>query len=222
MYSIYVLFWILSMKSCCYCGKIIKNTGKDQEHVIPKCLYPKNYDFSNINLVTVPACRKCNNSFSDSEAHFRNIFTLISNPNNISRELFKKVIRSLYKEDGKKRLSDILNVAVIKNDDLTIYPLKDEKVKVVIRKIIRGLCCFHSLLSPKTEQQIVVDFKKYNIPENFLKEMNYHHQGKDIIEWRYIVMNEKTFHSFWLLRFFKKVEFCVFVFISEKNKENYN
>lgn len=208
------------MKSCCYCGKLVNNTEK--EHVIPHCLYPKNYDFSKINLITISACHECNNNFSDAEAHFRNIFTLISDPNNISRELFKKVIRSLYKEDGKKRLSDILNVAVIKNDDLIIYPLKDEKVKVAIKKIIRGLCCFHNLLSPITEQQIVVDFKKYNIPEKFLKEMNYHHQGKDIIEWRYSIVNNKGLRLFWELRFFKKVEFCVFVFDSEESKRNYN
>ncbi len=155
------------MKLCGYCGKLIKNIGKDKEHVIPSCLYPKNYDFSNIKLITIPACRKCNNSFSDTEAHFRDVLTLISDPNNISRELFKKVRKSLYKVDEKKRLTDILDVVVVKDGHWIIYPAKDEKVIVILKKIIRGLCCFYDLLYPITEKQILVDFKKYIILESF-------------------------------------------------------
>jgi hypothetical protein len=208
------------MKLCCYCGKLIKNIEK--EHVIPRCLYPKNYDFSNVKMITIPACSECNRSFSDAEAHFRNIFTLISDPNNISRKLFKKVRKSLYKVDGKKRLTDILNEIAVNGGHWIIYPAKDEKVIVILKKIIRGLSCYYDLLYPIREKQVLVNFNKYIIPENFLNEMNYHHQGKDIIEWRYVVMNDKALHSFWLLRFFKKVEFYGFVFISEKSKENYN
>jgi 5-methylcytosine-specific restriction endonuclease McrA len=54
-------------KSCAYCHATDDLTD---DHIPPQNLFPKPRP-SNLNLITVPACRKCNGSASKDDEYFR-------------------------------------------------------------------------------------------------------------------------------------------------------
>jgi hypothetical protein len=54
------------MAICAFCRKTVDVATAD--HVPPRGLFGKN---PNYNLITVPACRECNNSTSKDDEHFR-------------------------------------------------------------------------------------------------------------------------------------------------------
>ena len=114
---------------CAYCGVTVQKP--DREDVIPKNLYTLSKSKSKIQRIKVPSCNPCNNSFSDDEAHFRNIMTLAGKPGPITLELWEKVEGSLDKKDGKKRLLDIYRqMKPVGNSGsglYKVYPGKDEK-----------------------------------------------------------------------------------------------
>jgi len=195
---------------CAYCGKLV--TQIDKEHVFPRCLYPPSKTDSKIQRLTVPSCRKCNKGWADDEAHFRNVLALAGKPNAARRELWDTtILRSFKKVDGLRRRKDLLKKMkpVNTNDGrrYKIYPGKDERVLRVVRKIIRGLCYYHNVMFPVSDERIWVDILKYVVPQEFLDQMKNHHRERDIAEYRYQVLNENEIHSVWLITFFERVTF---------------
>src|SRR3990167_1816781 len=150
-------------KLCAYCGKV----AIDKEHVYPKCLYPESKNNSKVQRLTVPACKKCNNSWANDEAHFRNMLLLAGEPNAVVFELWKKAQRSFSKTDGHKRLSDIISqiktFGTTNNQRHMISPGQDSRVMNVIKKIVRGLCHYHKIISPISTKQVWADVLKYKI-----------------------------------------------------------
>lgn len=191
---------------CAYCGVSVSRA--DREHVVPKCLYPTSKSNSKVQRLTVPACNACNNGWSDDEAHFRNVMLLSGKPNDAVHELWKTTTtRSFNQVDGKRRVLDLFDqlipVQAPEGHRHLIFPAKDKRVLRVVRKVIRGLCYHHGLLSALSEERVWVDILKYIVPEEFLVEMSVHHREADIFEYRYLVVNDLGIHSCWLLTFFE-------------------
>jgi hypothetical protein len=198
-------------KACAYCGK--PSNKRDREHVFPKNLYPPSKANSKIQLLTIPACRKCNNSWSDDEAHFRNTLVIAGDPTTSEKkELWEDTInRSFFKVDGLKRRNDlIVHLKQVRIDGqirFKIYPANDPRVIRIVRKIIRGLCFHHISISPIHDERIFVDVLKYQIPEEFIAQMEYHDRDRDIVEYYYKVLNEDEIHSVWIITFYRTVTF---------------
>lgn len=88
------------MKSCGYCG--ISEVKLTKDHVIPRLLYPSSKAKSKVQRLTIPSCKECNNSWSDDEAHFRNVLMLCGEANPVAEELFNsEVTRALHNKDGQ-------------------------------------------------------------------------------------------------------------------------
>jgi hypothetical protein len=87
---------------CAYCGN--PSDKRDKEHVFPRNLYPISKASSKIQRLTIPACNKCNNSWSDDEVHFRNMLVIAGDPLSPAREeLWKTTVdRSFELVDGFK------------------------------------------------------------------------------------------------------------------------
>jgi len=139
------------LKKCAYCGSTYPEMTKD--HVIPDCLYPKSKRTSELQLITVPACSRCNGSFSADETHFRSVMTLSGEINKPVRELWDtKVIPGFREIDGNKQLADLFEiiraVQTKEGERWMVFPGEDERVLRVVRKVIRGLCHYHKILSP--------------------------------------------------------------------------
>jgi hypothetical protein len=96
-----------------------------------------------------------------------------------------------------------------------VYPGEDERVMRVARKAIRGLCHYHQVMSPVSDRRVWADVLRYEIPQELLKEMEYHHREKGIVEYRYQVLNDPLIHSVWLLTFFERRTFIGMVSTSE-------
>ena len=202
---------------CSYCGERI---ATDNEHVFPHNLYPISKAQSRVQRLTIPSCNQCNNGWSDDEVHFRNVLALAGGPNEACRELWQTTIRrSFEKLDGARRLKDLVEILsrVEINGETRhkVYPGQDDRVIRVVKKIIRGLCHHHGVMSAVSDQRVWVDVLKYHISEEFLSQMTYAHREQDIAEYQYQVLCELGIHSAWLIKFFQRVIFVGMVSISE-------
>jgi len=210
----------MKAKRCAYCGKITENPQK--EHVFPKCLYSPSKERSKIQRLTVFACANCNNSWSDDEAHFRNVLLLSGDPPNLPRqELWKGPVRRSFKKiDGEKRVRDLLQlIEPVQTEQglrQIIYPAKDERVMRVVRKIVRGLCHYHKKMPPVSDIRVWTDVLRCAIPKTILTQMKYHHREEDIVEYWYLMLNDPLIHSAWLFLFYKSAKFIGLV----SNKKN--
>ena len=203
----------MRLKTCAYCGK---PGATDKEHVIPACLYPLSKSKSKVQRLTIPACRSCNDSWADDEAHFRNVLVLAGKPNAAVNELWQhKVEPSFEKCDGTKRFSDLLaqlkRVQTSNGEKHMIYPGRDARVLRVIRKVIRGLCYHHKVMSPVPDEQVWADVMRFRVPAAFLEQMRFGYRETDIFYCRYGVLDELEIHSVWLLTFFERTQFIGFV-----------
>jgi hypothetical protein len=198
-------------KPCAYCG--YPSDKRDKEHVFPKSLYPLSKANSKIQRLTIPACNKCNNSWADDEAHFRNILVVAGDPTSPARkELWESTVdRSFDLVDGFKRMNDLLlQMKPIKHEEQDrhmVFPGNDQKVVRVCKKIVRGLCYHHNIEWPISEERVFVDVLKFEFPKKLLGEMEYHHRDQDIVEYRFKVVNAENIQSAWLITFFKTVTF---------------
>jgi hypothetical protein len=188
--------------------------------VFPKCLYPPSKSNSKVRRLTVPACRNCNSSWADDEAHFRNVLVLAGEaPNAARQELWgKTVLRSFDKFDGLKRVQDLIAimkpVMVAGNERFMVFPANDDRVMHVVRKVIRGLCHYHKVVSPLSDQRIWADVLRYAVPQEFLDQMGYTHREHDIVEYRWQVLNDEGINSVWLITFFERLTFIGLVSMS--------
>jgi hypothetical protein len=204
-------------KLCSYCGK---RPATDSEHVFPRNLYPASKSGSRVQRLTIPSCNECNSGWSDDEVQFRNVLALAGEPNESRRELWETTIRRSFKEkDGIRRVHDLIEilhpVEIDGNDRHMVYPGKDDRVLRIVKKIIRGLCHHHGVMSPVLEKRVWADILKYQIPEEFLSEMAYEHREQDVAEYRYQVLREYGIDSAWIITFFQRVTFVGIVSISE-------
>jgi hypothetical protein len=125
------------------------------------------------------------------------------------------VDRSFSQVDGWKRLKELAEqlkpVTVSGQDRHMIYPGNDSRVIRIIRKIVRGLSYYHNISWPLPDNRIFVDVLKYKVPDYLLNAMEFHDRDKDIVEYRFHVLNEQDIQSAWIIAFFQTVPFIAMV-----------
>ncbi|MDE2134592.1 MAG: hypothetical protein KGM97_09385 [Alphaproteobacteria bacterium] len=202
---------------CAYCGSLDVLTS---DHVVPKALYPESKRATRFCPIVVDACGPCNNSWSDDEAHFRNVLLVAGEPPPVVHELWEgKARRGFHQVDGRKRARDLfaqfVAVQTSEGERYMIYPARDARVTRIVRKIIRGLCHHHHLLSPVHDEQFWADVQKFAVPDKFLAEMISADADPDILTYQYAVLDDDThLHSCWLLKFFGRTPFFGVVYRS--------
>jgi hypothetical protein len=137
-------------------------------------------------------------------------------PNPPVRELWETTtLRSFEKVDGPRRLDDLFRqmspVETSGGIRHMVYPAQDERFMRVLRKVVRGLCHYHDVLSPVSDGRVSADVLKCIVPQEFLDEMEPYHREQDIFEYRFWVLNEPEVHSVWLLTFFERRKFIAWV-----------
>ena len=146
--------------ACAYCGR--GDASLEREHVISKCLYPPSKANSKVQRLTVPACRGCNGSWADDEAHFRNVLLVSGESNDPVTELWNgPAARGFRDVDGLRRLRDLASllrpVVVDGQPRHMIYPAQDPRVLRVVRKVVRGLSYHHELWAPVSDGRVWAD-----------------------------------------------------------------
>lgn len=91
------------MKNICYnCGDPIDEDDKTKEHVPAKNLYQGFGEEYKINLITVPACSKCNNIYSKIDQELRDALAVINDDVEAKKELTSKGVRSILRRSNWK------------------------------------------------------------------------------------------------------------------------
>jgi len=132
-------------KACYICGCTPAGTV---DHVPPKNLFaPPAPD----DLITLPCCQECNQSYSKDEEYFR-VFVLGGSYNHrqAKRIWDSKVRRSLRRKPRfrQKLARDLIPVEVFTRGGVylgkaTALTAESKRINRVIQKIVKGLCYYH-------------------------------------------------------------------------------
>lgn len=203
-------------RRCAYCGSEDASTD---DHVVPTTLYPPSKATSRVQRITVDACPACNKSWMDNEVHFRNILQISGEPTPVVRELWeRKTRRSFSYVDGRRRARDMLDhveeIDTAGGRVPMVFLARDQRVMRVVRKIVRGLCHYHALLSPVLDDQVWSDVQRFELAPRFLAEFKSAHAEEDVFQYRFGVIDDPDIHSGWLLRFFTRTPFFCIVYQS--------
>ena len=89
------------------------------------------------------------------------------------------IIRSFNQVDGRRRALDLfaqmVTIQTLQGERHIVYPGRDPRVLRIVRKIVRGLCKHHKLISPVFDDQVWADIQLYEVPPAFLMEMTSAH-----------------------------------------------
>jgi hypothetical protein len=145
-------------KYCFYCGR----PAQSKDHTPSKNLLEKPYPD---NLLTIPACFKCNRSYSKDEEYFLNVLVEIST--NPTLLLKKSQGGSIYK--ARKRSAGLrkkIQDSFIQGEDGLIYFKSDsDRIKRVIEKNAFGLYFHKYKRLAKQNSFNCVGFYPFNIQE---------------------------------------------------------
>jgi len=207
-------------KKCAYCG----GEANTDDHVIPKNLYPKSIRNQNVQLLTVPSCKKCNEGFSDDEEHFRNILVFGGHNNEIVNELYHDKVYPSFSERKSMRhfwqlVDSMEEIDTSSGKKHIIFPIKDIKFERVLRKIFRGLgykhfrCCL-------SKEHIKVGVFQYQMPE-FLKKEKWYNCVPEVFSYIfYIFLVDDGLFSCWLFKFFESRYYWGTINITEEMTYN--
>lgn len=199
---------IIDNKICCYCGKL----ASEKDHLPPKNIFPNPRP---TNLITVPACSKCNQGDSKDDEYFGHVIAAGSVKNPLAKKLFlTKKIESLKRRPalGHALLKDFVIADLFKGN---IYigrtpalKVRGEKFNKIMRRITRGFYYYHTGEILPFEYDIRVTKINPNLNEAQMESFKYikiHKIGKDIFQYRYVMDEENSFHSIWFFMFYKEL-----------------
>ncbi len=201
---------VRSERKCAYCG--CSAAKFENEHVIPSALYPKSLKPTNIQRVTIKACTDCNRAYARDESHFRSVLSLSGEPNEAVHALWKnKVLRSFDQTDGRQQVEALSRILKEVTHDgerrLAIYPAESDRVLRVVKKIARGLSCFHKIECGVDEARMSADVLRYAVPDNFTDDFEYEQREPSIVDYWYKKPSSGDPYSYWFLRFFQRTTF---------------
>lgn len=148
----------VSPSICFYCN----STANTKDHTPSKNLLEKPYPN---NLLTIPSCVECNNSFSLDEEYFLNVLVEIStNPTLLAK---KEVEGNVSKARSRsKGLRERIENSLIQSDNGRIYfRSENDRIKRVVEKNALGLYFHKYNKKAKLSSFNCVGFYPYNVEE---------------------------------------------------------
>lgn len=199
---------VLKHHPCAYCGTT--TSARSRGHVFPRSIYPDT--LPNAKRITVPECDECKALWEDAEPHFRNILLSIWDPETPPADSrAQKLWRGFDEKDGRRRardLADLFRPAQVAGENRTkVYPAKDARFNLILRRIVRGLVHEHGLGTAIPDARVVCDVMRWIIPPTFEGDFTWRTIAPEFIAYAYNGINDKYAHSFWLIRFSKHILF---------------
>jgi len=213
-----------SIQQCVYCGA---GGTLTRDHVPPKAIFPKPRP---LDLITVPACLKCNQANSKDDEYFRlslNVREELSENPAVQRGQ-PVVMRSLLdpKSPGKRqsfinsiRLVELMTPSGIYIKDHLAIETNTSRLRNVVRRIVRGLFYHHNNCRlPQNYEVYVCDeenFVKFPEPErvkfdpivNALKNQNPRVIGQGVFSYHYGVNTSDPHSTYWILTFYERAAY---------------
>lgn len=203
------------IQECAYCGELKEIS---REHVIPLCLFSRPYP---PNLITVPACDKCNNDKSLDDDYLRDMLTcdIFGNQSSTAQKIFyEKVIKSVNRKSsviGNTAISNARLEPFYTNQGLYLgeYPsfsIDGERVKNMFSLLIRGL--YYDARKERFPDGYVFEILRYypwdfkDIWEAFSKlNLNGPRALGDVFSCVFASAQEDPFTTSWLILFYERV-----------------
>lgn len=214
---------------CIYCGET-KNITRD--HVPPQCLFP---DPKPTNMITVPACKPCNESYKLDDEFFRVCVLSQADLHPTGRKLWNEKVTgpTLNRKSSLERspalanfLANQLITVNLKSEtgiclgkrDAILFPA--DRINRVIERIVRGLFWHHyririgsnigflSVMNPNIEKI-----------SNIINKIAISSIGGDVFYYRYANVAEDPEQSMWFLLFYKRILFSAFLTREEVSVE---
>ena len=205
---------------CIYCGS---ENDITREHIIPKGLFPKPRPS---NLITAPACGKCNNGKSSDDEYLINSFNIAFQVNeNPSIKMNRdKIIRGLQrKEKESYRKSLIASSSIIRNKDINskfkyipTTVIDPDRINMSVSNIVRGLVFSEDIIADPTNYEVETIWANYQKNDDGMKELHM----LDRIPWRVIgdsvfgfkyALDNETRSTVWLTKYYEHFLFVTFV-----------
>ncbi len=216
-------------KICIYCGA----PADTRDHVPPKCLFSPPYPGK---MITVPACRECNESFGPQEEHCRNILTSLAENEghpSVVKHLEGKRNRSLKRSQPALRevLDSLRDVEIQTPEGHVIgtapaFDLDDPRFDALFERTVRGLIYHHSgspaPVNLDVEWKTVDDINELPISPDLFKS-NVSYQGKIGTEFEHFgFMTGPDRQSLWIMQFFGGKSFMVLAKPRVKTKRQHS
>lgn len=194
------------MTVCAICG-INEATTKD--HVPPKAIFPK----PRPHLITVPACKECNNGASDLDDLFKVYLSMhAAGKSEIAMRLFtekttktlerNKALQALIVQESKElQIEDKDGNLVTRMGVLWNSKAHD----AVMERTIRGLY-FHHTGNVVPRDTILKVQWLYGVPEDIKKKIDLFtevHIGKEQVIYKYLIYDKDPRYSLWLFEFYR-------------------
>ena len=133
-------------------------------------------------------------------------------PNQAIYETWQTVQRSFDKPSGKRWISDIYKTMVPISTESgyrhMVYPYKDPRVNLVLRKIVRGLSAYHGIMTSVSDEQVWVGYVPNMLPESVRDEMLVYNLGEDFVRYGIALFDDEIeMQSGWLFRFYGSRDF---------------
>lgn len=138
------------MKEVCYlCGRLINKRNRTRDHIPAKQIFPtrirKKFNLS--NLVSLPACKDCNEKYQQDEDYFFQTIGAVDDGNDILKEVWYDISERLKKPECLKLNLQVLNQFTddvrtpggINIPNAVAMQYKTARIDRVIWKITRGL-----------------------------------------------------------------------------------
>ncbi|MBI4231618.1 hypothetical protein HY605_00175, partial [Candidatus Peregrinibacteria bacterium] len=199
--------------SCVYCGS---KTNITSDHIPPKCLFRER---EGLQLITVPACDKCNNFYGKDDEYFRIYVSGDISRNEQGDKLwYEKVMGSTFRRSPKLRKNIVANISEdIKVSNGTASKKKKlnldaSRINNVLIRIVKGLYWHH--YNECLPSNIL--FEVYQNPpiddgsKDILLRTNLRMIGNEEFKYRYRRCDDDNFTSVWGLSFFMGAHFLVF------------
>ncbi len=206
-----------NVESCIYCGE----EADTRDHVPPKCLFPK--PRTDMGMVTVPACLKCNKSYEKDDVLFAVATCLeayIDHPQ--ATRAWETSLRPLVlKSPGFRAMlsSNILPGGVRTPGGLHLpdrFAMRYSKPRMtrVIERIVRGLLWEHYKLTVDAQNQFEV-FRNQDLDPEVAEIINSRTKsswiGGDIFRYRHGLTPDAPDTSIWAMQFYTVTEYVVVV-----------
>jgi hypothetical protein len=149
------------LNSCIYCGSLIDITA---DHVPPECLFERPLP---ANLITVPACKPCNQRFGRDDEYFKTalVFRWDTDTHPVAQVRRESAMRAVARQEaeGFRRLfTDTLEEAsIVLPSGLYVgeggrFVADMERIRSVVRRIVRGLHFAKVGVALPVDQEILV------------------------------------------------------------------
>lgn len=192
---------------CIYCG-LRPNDAPD--HTPSKNLFPKP---APSNLITVPSCRECNNSFSQDEEYFQTILVYSQHGEKSPNAIWDKVERGLDRETS--RLFDLLvdNLKVEEETAIVEITVDHARIERILIKTLRGLYFHHfgaRLIDNQWSHPRVGTVDKISsLVKRWFSNTPFIEIGKSVFLYRFVEVSDPEFSTLWQMVFYNSFSCCI-------------